>query len=144
MVDSSPEIVGLAIDLHEDLIEMPLPLGDLSHVAGSTHPDLAREHGPETINPEPYAFVANIDSALMQKIFDIPKRERETHIHHHRKLDDLGRCFEISERISGHPETLTDLPYPLNRSVALTMPSESRAGSDRMSASQVLSNDLDH
>ena len=88
--------------------------------------------------------MADVDAALMQEVFDIPQRKRKAHIHHHRKLDDLGRCFEISERISGHPETLTDLPYPLNRSVALTMPSESRAGSDRMSASQVLSNDLDH
>ena len=66
--------------------------------------------------------MADVDAALMQEVFDIPQSKRKAHIHHHRKLDDLGRCFEISERISGHPETLTDLPYPLNRSVALTMP----------------------
>ena len=32
MIDSPPEIVPNTIDLHEDLIQVPLPLGMLAHV----------------------------------------------------------------------------------------------------------------
>ena len=40
--------------------------------------------------PEPHRFVADIDAAFVQKIFDIPKRKRKPDVHHHRQADDLG------------------------------------------------------
>lgn len=122
MINGPPEIVGLSIDLHEDLIQVPLPLRDLSHEIRSPDADLAGEHRPKPIDPEPHALVADIDPALMEKVFDIPKRKRKPDIHHHRKLDDLGRRFEVAERIAGHQVTLAPLPYRLNRPVLLTIP----------------------
>ncbi len=41
--------------------------------------------------------MAHVDASLVQKIFDIPKREREADVQHHRKADDLGADFEVLE-----------------------------------------------
>jgi hypothetical protein len=53
--------------------------------------------------------VADVDPALGQEIFDVSKRQRVSHIHHHDQTDDLRRAVEISERIaqvwSYHGET---------------------------------------
>lgn len=56
---------------------------------------------PEPIQPEPHTFVADVDAALMEKVFDIPKREREANIHQYAELNDLRRGFEIAERVLG-------------------------------------------
>jgi len=48
-----------------------------------------REVSAEPIDPETDAFVANVDAALVEKVFDIPKREREPDMHHDAKLDDF-------------------------------------------------------
>ena len=125
MVDSSPKIVGLAIDLHKDLIEVPLPLRDLAHVARSADADLAGEHRAETVHPLPHALVANVDPAFVEEVFNIAQREREPDIHHHRELDDLGRRLEISERITGHLVTLAGSASLLNWPFPLTIPARS-------------------
>lgn len=106
MVDSSPEIVLDTVDFHEDLIEMPLPLSVLAHVGGALRSDLAGENRTKSINPKPNTLMADIDPAFMEQVFDVSKREREADIHHHRKLDDLGRCLEISEWILAHRNRL--------------------------------------
>ena len=81
---------------------MPSPLRDLMHEAGPAPPDLAREHGAEPVDPKADAFMTNVNSALMQKVLDIPERDRKAHLHHDRKLDDLRRRFEIAKWVAGH------------------------------------------
>ena len=71
VIDGAPKVVQLAIDLHEHLIQMPLPLGRLTHVGCTLFPDLVSEVSAETIDPEAHTFMTNVDTALMQKIFDI-------------------------------------------------------------------------
>jgi hypothetical protein len=34
--------------------------------------------------------MADVDAALVQKVFDIAKRERKSDVHQYAKLDDLG------------------------------------------------------
>ena len=75
-------------------------LRGLAHETGSAHPDLASKHRLETINPQPHALMADVDPALVEKVFDIAKRKRKAHIHHHRKLGDFGGRFEIAEWIA--------------------------------------------
>jgi hypothetical protein len=41
--------------------------------------------------------VTDVDAALEQQILDVPQREREPHIHHHRGPDHLGRGVEALE-----------------------------------------------
>jgi hypothetical protein len=42
--------------------------------------------------------MTDIDAALVQQILDIPEREREPDVQHHRQADHLGRRFEIAKR----------------------------------------------
>ncbi|WP_282151901.1 hypothetical protein [Ruegeria atlantica] len=61
--------------------------------------------------------MAHIDASLVQRIFDIPKRERETDVQHHREADDLGTGFEVFEiGRSGHVQKLRARPAPLKQS----------------------------
>ena len=73
VVDSAPKIVALTPDLHEDLVQVPPPLRTSSHRLWPALADFVGEVNPEPIHPEPDAFVANVDAALVEKVFDIPK-----------------------------------------------------------------------
>jgi len=64
--------------------------------------------------------VANVDAALIEQILDLPQRQRETDLHHHRKANDLGRRLEVAERIF-HSLTLPGAHLQL-KPVPLTMP----------------------
>ncbi len=61
--------------------------------------------------------MAHVDASLVQQIFDISKRERETDVQHHRKADDLGTGFEVLERGRfGHGQKLRNRPACLKTS----------------------------
>ncbi|MEZ5986109.1 MAG: hypothetical protein R3B94_09175 [Hyphomonas sp.] len=46
--------------------------------------------------------MAGIDPALVKQVFDNSQRQWKPNIHYHRKLDDLGRRFEIAKRVLAH------------------------------------------
>jgi len=102
VVDSSPKIVPLAADFDEDLIQVPLPLRAPTHRFRSAFPDFVGEVGAKSVDPQANAFVANIYAALVKKVLDISKREREPDIHQHGELDNLWRGFEVAKRVLGH------------------------------------------
>jgi hypothetical protein len=85
--------VRLAVTLHHTLqkhdrsCEIP-PLADLGG-----------EHRTEAAPPNPHRLEADVDAALGQQIFDLSKRERITHIHHHREPDHVGRAVEIDDTL---------------------------------------------
>lgn len=107
VVHGAPEVVLFAVDLHENLVEVPTPLMSRSHSVDASAPDLGSEHRPGPSPPEPHGFVANLDTALMEQIFNIPERQREPDVEHDRHADDLGRGFEIAKRGTfGHARTL--------------------------------------
>jgi hypothetical protein len=95
-----------AIDLHKDLIEVPLPLCILEHVGGSFRPDLTGEDRTNSIDPESYAFVTNIDATLVEEVFDIAQRKWKSDIHCNRKLDDLWRRLKVVEWVLSHGNRL--------------------------------------
>ena len=90
VVDSPPKIVPLSSYLHEDLVQVPLPLRTSAHRFRSAFPDFVGELGAEPIDPETDAFVADVNAALVEQVLDIPQRERKPDIHQHGELDDLG------------------------------------------------------
>lgn len=67
--------------------------------------DLCGENRPKAVPPEPNGFVADVDTALEEKIFNLPERQRVPHVHHHGEADDLRRTVALSEWIS-HPSKL--------------------------------------
>jgi len=73
MIYRAPKVMLLAIDLHEDFIEMPPLLRTLAHGLRSFLLDLRREHRSETVPPVTHAFMANIYAALVQKVIDVAK-----------------------------------------------------------------------
>jgi len=73
---------GLVVYLHENFVQMPLPLGPSPHPIGALSPDLCSKHRAKSVPPEPHCFVTQIDPALMQQIFDVTERWRKPNIHH--------------------------------------------------------------
>ncbi len=107
----------LAIHLHKNLIHLPLPFGEYAQLLNTLTSDLSSKHRAKPIPPIPDSFVAHVDASLVQQVFDIPKRERETNVQHHCKADDLGTGFEVLERGRiGHGQKLRDTPTPLKQS----------------------------
>ncbi len=76
MVDGTPKVMLLSIYPDENLIEMPTPVAACAQQIDTPFADIRREHRAKPFPPKPHGFVANIDSALVQKIFDIPQRKR--------------------------------------------------------------------
>ena len=90
---------------------MPTP-GRKQSMMTAPFSDPRRGYRTEPVPPGANRFVADIDAAFVQQIFDLPQRKRIPDIHHHSQADDLGRRLEISEGIA-HPETLRNRPHRL-------------------------------
>jgi hypothetical protein len=73
VIDSPPQVVRLAIDLHEALVLMPLSVGIGPQLMDAFFPDLGYKHRPKSSPPEPDGFMDHVDAKLVQKILDIPK-----------------------------------------------------------------------
>jgi hypothetical protein len=71
VVNSSPKVVRLAIDLHENLAQVQLPVRIGSHPAYPVSPDLRRKHRAKSVPPKPDSFMADLDATLVQQILDI-------------------------------------------------------------------------
>ena len=90
----------LAVDLYEDLVEVPAPLGVCPHVIDPLPSDPGGEHGPEAVPPEPHRLVADIDPAVGQHILDVSERERVFDVHYHNEPDHFRRTVGIAEGAS--------------------------------------------
>lgn len=87
----APKIVGLSVDLHEDLIDVPTPVAIPTHSADPLPLDVSREPWAKPVPPEPYRLVANINAAFGQQVLNVSQGEREPNIHHHHKANDFRR-----------------------------------------------------
>lgn len=108
MINRTPQIVSLPTDFHKDLVQVPLPLRTLSHGFRTAPSDLVRKVSAKMIDLMPHRCMADVDPALVEKVFDIAQRQRKSNIHHHRKLDDFWRVFKVAERVLGHFLGLND------------------------------------
>jgi hypothetical protein len=106
---------------------MPPPVARL-HPLDATLPDLGGEDRTKAMPPEPHRLVADLDAALMQKILDVPKREREPDELHHRHADDFRRRLEVLEGVEfGHLKTLLRPRHGVSQ-VPLTRPYQDIGG----------------
>ena len=61
--------------------------------------------------------MADLDTALMQQLLDVAKRQRETNVEHHCQADDLWARLEVAEGGAfGHPAKLAKRHDRLKRS----------------------------
>ena len=72
VINGSPEIDLLAVDLHEHLIKVPTPVPKPPHSANPLPGDVVREQRTKSIPPEPDRFVAHINPALKEQVLHIP------------------------------------------------------------------------
>jgi hypothetical protein len=100
VIHGTPEIVGFSVDPDEHLVQVPPPLRQIPVRRNALLPDLGCEHRSEQIPPSPDGFMADVDPAFVKKTFDLPQRQRDADINHHRQVENLGRRLEITERIS--------------------------------------------
>lgn len=81
MIDRSPQVDHLAVQLHVHLIQMPSPMAKAAHPAGTLLADIAGEHRPEPIPPQPHCLVADVDPPLEQQVLHVPNdRGKRTYI----------------------------------------------------------------
>ena len=68
------------------------------------------------VPPEPYSRVADVNPALVQRVFDFAQRQREANIQHHGQADDLGAGLEGAKWArSAYPGTLRSTRSGLTR-----------------------------
>ena len=64
--------------------------------------------------PVSHSFMANIDAAFMEQVFDIAKGQWEAELQHHCQADNLAARFEIAKWIRfGHVQPLQIRPARL-------------------------------
>ena len=73
VIYGAPKIARLTVDLDEHLVEVPAPLRIASMIVNSPFPDLRGEYRTEAVPSEPHCLMADINTALEQQIFDLPK-----------------------------------------------------------------------
>ena len=88
-----------AVDLHENLVEVPPVVRVRTHPLDPSLTDLRSEKRAKLHSPKSDRFMADVDAALMQKIFDIAHRKRKSDIHRYRKADELAAGSEVAERV---------------------------------------------
>lgn len=93
MIHGAPKITHL--------VEVLLPVTVAAHPADALALYLAGEQRAETVPLKPNSFVADIDAAPEQQVFDIPQAQRVTNIHHHHEPDHLWLRIEIPKRAGG-------------------------------------------
>ena len=74
MINGAPELAKIAVDLHEDLVQMPTPLGEAARMRNPPLLDLRREYRAKPVPPKPDRLMADVDPALGQEILDVAQQ----------------------------------------------------------------------
>lgn len=73
MIYGAPQILRLAVDLHEVFVGVPLRVRLRTKLLNVFSSRLGGEHRTKSAPPEPHRFVAYIDAMFLQYILDIAK-----------------------------------------------------------------------
>lgn len=76
LVDRTPQIMQLAVNLDVHVVEVPVPLAA----------DVCGEHRTEPILPEPYHLVADVDATFEKQILHVAQGG-EPHVHQDHQPD---------------------------------------------------------
>jgi hypothetical protein len=86
LVDCTPQVTGDAVDLHEDLIKVPLVAE-----AGAAPAQLVGVGLPELGTPAPDRLITHHDTTYKHQLLDLTKAQREPKVQPHAMVDDLDR-----------------------------------------------------
>ena len=97
LIDGPPEIMPRAIDVEEDLVQMPLVSSPRP-----SFPQPGRELVPELFAPSTDRFVADHHAAGRHGFFDVPETHREPIVEPNGIRDDLFREAIAAVWVVGH------------------------------------------
>ena len=99
LIHGTPEILLLAVDSHEHLVQVPVVAQP--SLASLQFPSIVRT---EFLTPLSNRLIRDNDSALGEKIFDISKAQAEAMVNPDRITDDLGRetIAGVTRRMAFH------------------------------------------
>ena len=86
LVDGPPQVLPIAVDLDEDLVQVPLVAGP-----GLAAAQAGRVGGPELGAPLPDRLVGDDHAALEHELLDLAEAQREAVVQPHAVGDDLDR-----------------------------------------------------
>jgi hypothetical protein len=78
-----PAVVRLAVDLHEYLIQMRLPVCPQPHLINPSATNLSGKQRAKSFPQNQYRLMADVDAAFVLKILYIAKRKRKPNVQHH-------------------------------------------------------------
>jgi hypothetical protein len=106
LVNGAPQVVTLAVNREEDLIEMPRVAR-----SGTLPPELMGILLTKFPALLPDGFIGHADSAFEEELFDIAVAEAAAKIQPHRMADDLGREAVILVAVGAywcsHPSSIS-------------------------------------
>ena len=86
LIDGSPEVVNDAVDLEEDLVQMPLITR-----SGTSSPEAVGVVFAELLTPTPDRLVAEHDTTCRHHVFHIAETHAETEVEPNAFRDDFSR-----------------------------------------------------
>lgn len=69
VIDGAPHVLGLAINLHKDLVEMPAPMAKARLPADPLTENVGSERRPKAVPSQPDCLITIADAALEQQVF---------------------------------------------------------------------------
>ena len=120
MIDGTPKVVPLTIDLHENLVQMPLPVRICTHPVDPLSPDLSSKHRAKSIPPKPTVSWLMSIAALVQQVLDIPERKWKANVHHDRQANDLRAAVKVLEGVRFVMERRYETALPSSSQFLLT------------------------
>jgi hypothetical protein len=116
LINCAPQVVPLAVDLHENLVQVPLLIRVCTHFLVKFGADFSGKNRAKSIPPAPQSFVADVDPALVQQVLDIAERKWKSNVHHDRQADDLGAAMKVLEGVCfRHQKGLGNRPARLKQ-----------------------------
>lgn len=111
VIDCPPEVMDLAADPEENLVEMP-PF----RRTRTPLPDPRSKDPAEFQRLLANRLVGHVDATLCEQIFNISIAEREPEVEPNRMLDNRGR-----EAVAGVGEAAHAAPYPIDAAEAIQL-----------------------
>jgi hypothetical protein len=112
-----PKVVRLAVDLHEHLIQVTLPIRICAHLADPFLVDLSGKQRAKSAPSVPYNLVVDVDVALVRQVLDVSEQKWKANAHHDRQTNDHRARLEVPEwrmfchlqKLSGRPARLKNI-----------------------------------
>ncbi len=101
LIDCSPEVVSDAVDLQEDLVQMPFISG-----SGSPSSEAVGILFAELVAPTPDGLVADQHSASCHHLFHIPEADSETEVEPNAFRDDFSREAMATIEVDRHSSSI--------------------------------------